>query len=634
MSFEPIEENNVEEEIAAVAASVEEQRAPAEQTEYLAEGAVEALVAEAPASFAAVEMSDESAEPLTTPIADQEIGLNAEAAVVPETTLVAQAPVAEGHSTAEAQLTKTEESAINVGESDDTMMISIDDTEVLGARIKVVGVGGGGCNAINAMVRAGLSGVEFFAANTDRQALAKSLATKRIQIGTALTKGLGAGANPTVGKNAAEESREELIAALTGADMVFVTAGMGGGTGTGAAPVIAQIARELGALTVAVVTKPFIFEAPKRTKLAEQGLAALRESVDTLIQIPNQRLLSIVDKKTTVLEAFSRADEVLLNAVQGISDLINISGHINLDFADVRTVMMGRGLALMGTGYAEGENRAVAAAHMAISSPLLEDVSIRGATGIIINITGPETLTLHEINEAVSLVTEEADKDAEVIFGSVFNNKNGDFVKVTVIATGFPTPGAKDAVTVAVANPEIQHTQAPQIQMAAPVESPWVSAQRASVSTPVYTPQAPQVATSQHVTQPAYNPSLSPAMPQVPQMAVAPQPQILSTVAPQAPAYVNQAQNLQPQHQQMVHQQISQQQVVAPVVLQSATQAVEIFDAEERAETAPEAENQLSLSLLQAKKIAQELGLKPAGSEDLEIPAFLRKGLSDGPKPL
>lgn len=419
------------------------------------------------------------------------------------------------------------------------------DDLVLGAQIKVIGVGGGGCNAINAMVRAGLGGVEFISMNTDKQALVKSMAHTKVQLGLKLTKGLGAGANPAVGKSAAEESRDAIYEALFGADMVFITAGMGGGTGTGAAPVVAEIARELGVLTVAVVTKPFMFEAPKRTRVAEQGLAALKENVDTLIQIPNQRLLSIVDKKTTVLEAFSKADEVLLNAVQGISDLINISGHINLDFADVRTVMSNRGLALMGTGIATGENRAATAAHMAISSPLLEDVSIRGATGIIINITGPEDLNLHEINEAVSLVTEEADRDAEVIFGNVFNNKIGDAVKVTVIATGFrKTDAAKNVAS------EAQPTH--------------------------------QAAGMQYGSAPA--------------------------------------QKIEPMSAAMARD--------TALPNQQATLAegsdIENFDSE-----SDEKQEQLSFSLLQAKKIAQELGLKSTKDEDLEIPAFLRKGISD-----
>lgn len=506
--------------------------------------------------------------------------------------------------------------------------------DVLGARIKVIGVGGGGCNAINAMVRSGLSGVEFITANTDRQALVKSLATRKIQLGNNLTKGLGAGANPSVGKNAAEESRDEIVKSLQGADMVFVTAGMGGGTGTGAAPVIAQIAREMGALTVAVVTKPFIFEAPKRMKIAEQGLANLRESVDTLIQIPNQRLLSIVDKKTTVLEAFSRADEVLLNAVQGISDLINISGHINLDFADVRTVMMGRGLALMGTGFAEGENRAAAAAHMAISSPLLEDVSIRGATGIIINITGPENLTLHEINEAVSLVTEEADRDAEVIFGSVFNNKNGDYVKVTVIATGFPLP-SRDGMLLNQAASTSHSVQVPAVEAAPayaapkPIENPWVSMQKSVTAQSVSAPAAP-VAPQTLARSPVYaapETQVNPYLQQPPQTTVShfnPPP------APQAPA---------PAPTQVIHQaaplveEVALQDSVAP----SVTQMENFMEEESEHSTSPEvtsapasAQNpQMSLSLMQAKKIAQELGLRPAGSEDLEIPAFLRKGLAD-----
>ena len=474
--------------------------------------------------------------------------------------------------------------------------------EVLGANIKVIGVGGGGCNAINAMIRSGLTGVEFIAANTDRQALAKSLATRKIQLGHSLTKGLGAGANPTVGRNAAEESRDPIISAMEGADMIFVTAGMGGGTGTGAAPVIAQIAREMGALTVAVVTKPFIFEAPKRMKIAEQGLSALRESVDTLIQIPNQRLLSIVDRKTTVLEAFSRADEVLLNAVQGISDLINISGHINLDFADVRTVMMGRGLALMGTGFAEGENRALTAAHMAISSPLLEDVSIRGATGIIINITGPENLTLHEINEAVSLVTEEADRDAEVIFGSVFNNKNGDYVKVTVIATGFPLPNREGQVLTANI-PGVPRQSADSFGMNAA-----------------------------HAAPPA--PAHAPAMPvQPPAASVAPVTQVVAPIARpvENPWVASQrahvSQSLSQTQAASFSPDVAEEEINEPAI--GASGETEGHTAQAGEAGASGETQQLSLSLLQAKKIAQELGLKPAGSEDLEIPAFLRKGLGD-----
>jgi cell division protein FtsZ len=446
--------------------------------------------------------------------------------------------------------------------------IHVHEERVLGAKIKVIGIGGGGCNALNAMLRCGLTGVEFIAANTDRQALSKSLAVKKIQLGNVLTKGLGAGANPTIGKNAAEESRDEIIEMIGDADMVFVTAGMGGGTGTGAAAVIAEIARELGALTVGVVTKPFLFEGPKRSRHAAAGINALKERVDTLIQIPNQRLLSISDKKTTVIEAFSKADEVLVHAVQSISDLINISGYINLDFADVRTVMTNRGLALMGTGMAEGENRAVAAAHMAISSPLLEEVSIRGATGIIINITGPENLTLHEINEAVSLITEEADPDAEVIFGNVFNNNMDDAVKVTVIATGFPHD-RKMAVrdlfdapvkTTPVQQIPIQQTvpvTAPIQHQAASIESAWVSAQKESVA--------------HH--------------------------QIEPMVEATAPADLG-------------------------LQVEEELAAAEVADSQGE---------QLSLSLMQAKKIAQELGLRPSQSDDLDIPAFLRKGISDGP---
>ncbi len=305
------------------------------------------------------------------------------------------------------------------------------------ASIKVVGVGGGGCNAVNTMISANLERVDFIAANTDIQALANNKAETRIQIGGTLTKGLGAGANPEVGREAALESRDELAEYLTGADMVFITAGMGGGTGTGAAPVIADIAKSLGALTVGVVTKPFLFEGNKRRKQAEQGLVELRAAVDTLITIPNQRLLTLSDKSMPLLETFKKADEVLLNAVQGISDLIQYHGYINVDFADVKTIMSDRGQALMGTGRAAGERRAMIAMQQAIASPLLEDVTIDGATGLLINITGGRDMTLQEVNEALTLVHDAADPEAEIIFGSLIDDSASDEVKITIIATGF-----------------------------------------------------------------------------------------------------------------------------------------------------------------------------------------------------
>ncbi|MBI4402994.1 MAG: cell division protein FtsZ [Deltaproteobacteria bacterium] len=306
-----------------------------------------------------------------------------------------------------------------------------------GAKIKVIGVGGGGTNAIATMITLGLDGVDFVAANTDVQALMANPAPNHIQLGTELTKGLGAGANPEIGRKAAQEDSARIAEMLRGADMVFITAGMGGGTGTGAAPVIANIAKESGALSVAVVTKPFNFEGKRRRKNADKGILELKEAVDTLICIPNQRLLYVANETTTMLDCFKKADEVLYQAVKGISDLINIRGLINLDFADVRTVMSNKGMSLMGTGLGTGENRAIEAARKAISSPLLEDVSINGATGIIINITGGPDLTLFEVNEASSLITEEAHEDAEIIFGSVIDENLKDEVRVTVIATGF-----------------------------------------------------------------------------------------------------------------------------------------------------------------------------------------------------
>ena len=304
------------------------------------------------------------------------------------------------------------------------------------ASIKVIGVGGGGSNAVNRMIDAKIQGVEFIAINTDGQALNRSNADIRLRIGDQLTKGLGAGANPEIGQQAALESKDELQGVLQGADMVFVTAGMGGGTGTGAAPVIAKMAKDSGALTVGVVTKPFVFEGRVRLGQADKGIVTLKESVDTLITIPNERLLQIVEKNTSMIDAFRMADDVLRQAVQGISDLITINGLINVDFADVKTIMSQAGSALMGIGVAKGENRAAEAAKAAIQSPLL-DTTIEGSKGVLLNITGSSNLSLFEINEAAAIVTEAADADANIIFGAVIDETLGEEIRVTVIATGF-----------------------------------------------------------------------------------------------------------------------------------------------------------------------------------------------------
>jgi cell division protein FtsZ len=317
---------------------------------------------------------------------------------------------------------------------------------VTGASIKVIGVGGAGGNAVNRMIEAGLKGVDFIAANTDAQVLDQSKCPKRIQLGTGITKGLGSGANPGVGREAAEEDEALIAETLAGSDMVFVTAGMGGGTGTGAAPVVARIARSLGALTVAVVTRPFEFEGRRRLQIAEEGLRELREKVDTLIVIPNQRLLAIVEKHTPLKEAFKVADQVLHYATKGISDLITVPGLVNLDFADVKTVMAERGNALMGAGHASGPNRAYEAAQCAVSSPLLDDVSISGAEALLVNVTGGESMTLHEINEAVTVVVDAAGRDANVIFGAVIDEGMGDALSITVIATGFGKGDARKTV--------------------------------------------------------------------------------------------------------------------------------------------------------------------------------------------
>lgn len=322
------------------------------------------------------------------------------------------------------------------------------------ARIKVIGVGGGGGNAINTMIKSDLEDVEFMAANTDSQALRTNLAPLKFQLGTELTKGLGAGANPEVGKNAAMENRDQIKDLLAGSDMVFITAGMGGGTGTGAAPIIAEVAKEEGALTIGVVTKPFIFEGKQRMKQADEGIRELKQVVDTLITIPNQKLLSTSSKSTSMLDAFKRADEVLLHAVKGVSDLITNHGFINVDFADVKTIMSETGMAIMGTGSATGESRALEAAQLAISSPLLEDIDIMGAKGVLVNICAGQSLTMHEIEEANVLIQEKAHEEARIISGVVIDEKMGDELMILVIATGFDKNDAKDRSGLTVVRPE------------------------------------------------------------------------------------------------------------------------------------------------------------------------------------
>ena len=330
------------------------------------------------------------------------------------------------------------------------LRLTLDEDNRVGARISVIGVGGGGGNAVNRMMQSGLQGVEFIVANTDIQALKGNGAPTKLQLGAKLTKGLGAGADPNLGRQAALEDTDKLLQSLDGADMVFVTTGLGGGTGTGAAPVIASLASELGALTIAVVTKPFAFEGKKRALRAEHGLAELRECVDSVITIPNERLLSTIERSTSLMDAFATADDVLRQAIQGISDLILVPGLINLDFADVTTIMAGMGMAIMGTGVGEGGSRASDAANRAISSPLLEDACVKGARGVIINVTGGGDLSLVEVSEASSIIQEAAHEDANIIFGAVIDPHMDGQVKITVIATGFDrdaSPGVERSTT-------------------------------------------------------------------------------------------------------------------------------------------------------------------------------------------
>lgn len=461
-------------------------------------------------------------------------------------------------------------------------MFELEETANFGASIKVIGVGGGGSNAVQTMIENGLEGVQFVVANTDRQALAANKAEGKIQLGRELTKGLGAGANPEIGRRAAIESYNDIVAQLEGADMVFVTAGMGGGTGTGGAPIVAKIAKELGALTIGVVTKPFIFEGKKRKRQADSGLQELKENVDTLIVIPNQKLLAISTESTPLLETFKKADGVLFHAVKGISDLINIRGLINLDFADIRTVMAAKGMAIMGSGLASGANRAVEAATMAISSPLLENVSIEGATGIIINVTGGTNLTLWEVNEASTLIQEAAHEDAEIIFGAVIDEAMGENVSVTVIATGFGDE-----------NQKVISDQMSKLQAMADIQNT-LETRRMSFDMPLAQPTAP-APTTRFAMQNEVPEKLSP---------LAPMPEAAETAKEKAS--------------------------LPRDILLAKARAYR--DSQGRGDGQVAQPEQLSMNmddtvdaLTAARKLAHEVGKSPFDSQNLEVPSYLRR---------
>lgn len=516
-------------------------------------------------------------------------------------------------------------------------MFELEENINIGANIKVVGVGGGGSNAVATMIESGMNGVEFIVANTDIQALNANKASGKIQLGKDLTKGLGAGANPDIGRRAAIESYNQIVEQLEGADMVFVTAGMGGGTGTGGAPIVAKIARELGALTIGVVTKPFIFEGKRRGRHADFGLQELEENVDTLIVIPNQKLLSIAGDKTPLIETFRKADEVLLQAVKGISDLINIRGLINLDFADIRTVMQAKGLALMGTGAAKGENRAIEAATMAISSPLLENVKIDGATGIIINVTGGPDLSLYEVNEASTLVTEAAHDDAEIIFGAVIDESLRDEVRVTVIATGFADPArAQYGMDSMNKMQEFLNQNAQAAQLQQQMHQHQQQMQQHSQQMQQHAPVSPVTSHSQIISAPQFvqNPMPSAAVaaqPSAPQ-APAPQPQM---VVPAAPAAVQPLQvgefapiaSVAPAP--ALEESNSESNVSARDMLIAKARAFKESQDLKQKHNQPE---QLSMnvdheqqSLEEARRMAREVLSSPFANQNLEVPAFIRK---------
>ncbi len=491
------------------------------------------------------------------------------------------------------------------------------------ANIKVIGIGGGGGNAINTMIRTNIEGVHFIAANTDVQSLRFSLAERKIQIGKELTRGLGAGADPDIGRDAMLEDRHAITEALAGAHMVFITAGMGGGTGTGGAAIAAQIAREMGALTVAVVTKPFSFEGKRRMKYAEEGIKRLEESVDTLITIPNQRLLEIASPELSMIDAFRMADNVLVNAVKGISDIINIPGQVNVDFADVKTVMSSMGLALMGIGTAEGPDRAEEAARKAINSPLLEDVSIEGATGILINITAGESVSIHEVNKACSIIQEAAHEDANIIFGAVIDENVGNMMRVTVIATGFPSR-------------DLEHIR--DSGYGRSKRSGFLSKQPVGLSTtPMRAPESPKPAEAkreERAPQPEPKPMM---MPQVEAKSVDLRPTLEEsltrlTMEPEPSMAAMQETYSTPERDYRIVG------ASAGVIATLSNENMESFDDSEffAKDDVPPAlaslSDEMDRKIDEALKIAEQLSKapnRPQDDEDLDIPSFLRKSSKD-----
>jgi cell division protein FtsZ len=513
-------------------------------------------------------------------------------------------------------------------------MFELEENISIGANIKVVGIGGGGNNAVTTMIDGGLGGVEFIVANTDRQALTAHKAVCKIQLGDELTKGLGAGANPEIGKRAAIESYNEIVESLDGADMVFVTAGMGGGTGTGGAPIVAKIARELGALTIGVVTRPFMFEGKKRMRHADGGIQDLKENVDSLIVIPNQKLLAISNEKTPLVETFKKADEVLLQAVKGISDLINKRGLINLDFADIRTVMMSKGMAIMGTGRASGENRAVEAATASISSPLLENISIEGATGIIINVTGGPNLSLYEVNEASTLITEAAHEDAEIIFGAVIDESMGDDVSVTVIATGFGLDPAQQHASQQYRQQQDLNALAHQMRRANQINGMQSQGQMMQPMAPAPMHMAPQSYGQQQQYAPQQATQHSPQ--HAPQF-IQPQQQMQQEQYAPAPSFNgNYSGNFAGEEEAIPAQPINMNGTLPPALEKPLPRDVllaKVRQYREQSQAKSDAQpEQLSMdvangegSLEMARRLANEIVKSPFDSKNLDVPAFLRR---------